>query len=414
MADSPRNALRAGLFIVGASLAALAVVVVISGPERFSTKTTYVAAFTLEDNLQGVRPGTDVRLGGVRVGSVSAVELDDAKSPPEFRVSMSVPARFKLGKGSTVAVEALIGSASLNITSVGDLSKPLGPDDVLRGQPSMITQFAKSAEKVDRILEDVRTRTLPRVEEAIAEYKLVATDAREKGLPAVANAADEGRKMLEHVRAQVQPVLDRYFGVADAAKAAATNIGDFIGPREDAPARDFRGTMSNLQSASSTLKTELPELTKRLREVLDQANDRMTALKGTVDDLRATVANAREITGDIRMLLEDNKGRIERIIASLEGTASNAKLFTAEVVRRPSRLIWRDDPKTQNNLDVYFSARRFAEGAQELNDAAANLRDLFKSGQIDDAELRRRLDALDGTFQRFQEVENRLYESVKK
>lgn len=407
-----RNAARAGLFIVASAIIALGVIVVISGPDRFTPKRGYVATFDINENLQGIRPGDQVRLGGIRVGAVTSVELNDSANPPIIEVGLSIPSKYTLKQGATVSVEALIGSASLNIDSLGT-GGTLPEGGRLDGTPSLLTRLGALGPKVESILEDVRTRTLPKAEAALDEYRGLAADARANTMPKLAATAEQAETSIRRVTAELDKILDAYYGVMADARTAVKNIGDFIGPGNGPASGDFKQTMSNLKDSTATLKTELPELTSRAKTLLDQINDRVTNLKTTVDDLKDTMANVRVVSADVRSLLTDNRGKLDRMIASLETTTANAKLFTAEVLRRPSRLLWRDDPKTTNNLSIYFTARDFADGAQDLNDATASLRDALKDPRISSEELQRRLDTLNSAFTRFSAVEEKLYKSVK-
>jgi len=284
---------------------------------------------------------------------------------------------------------------------------------VIQGAPSALTRLSQLAPKLDAILADVKSRTLPGIDRTIEEYRLVAADARAKNLPAIETAANTARQLLEDVRAQITPIIERYAGVTTAAQRAATNIGDFVGPGDGPASFDFRKSLANVKDATGTAKEQLPIITEKVKTVLDQLDERLTQLKGTADDLRTSMANAREATGEIREILVDSRTRIDRIVASVEATTNNAKAFSSEVLRRPSRLIWRDDAKTQNNLGVYQSARQFAEGAQELNDAAAMLRDALRDPRITDEELKRRVKLLETSFDKFGTVEEQLYNSVK-
>lgn len=406
------NALRSGVFIVAAAIISLAVVIVVSGPERFAAKTEYVVLFRIEDDLQGIRAGDEVRLGGLRVGTVKKVEVDAAKDPAEIRVIVALPAKYVLKQGATVSVGGLIGSAWLNIDALGT-GGILPPGGILTGGPSALTRLGLMAPKIEAALEDVRTKTLPLVDQAINEYRLLAADARQKSLPEVAAAAENARKLLEEARAQITPIIDRYFGTADAAKTALDNIAALVGPKGGQTNVDFQQTLSNLNQTTATLRDEVPEITARVKTALDQANERLANFKAISDDLKVVMANTKDISAEVRSVLLDNRAKIDRTLTSVEETARNARMFTAEILRRPSRLLWKDDPKTQGNLTVYHSAREFATGAQELNDAAASLRDALRDPRISEDELRRRVQLLEATFDRFNQVEDRLYRSIQ-
>ncbi len=399
---------------MSAALVCLAVVIVVSGPDRFASKTKYVAVFGVTDDLQGVRAGDEVRLGGVRVGNVKSVVVNTEIEVPDIRVTVMLPTKYVVREGATISVGGLIGSAWLNVDSLGASANSRLPEGgVIQGAPSALTRLSQLAPKLDAILADVKSRTLPGIDRTIEEYRLVAADARAKNLPAIETAANTARQLLEDVRAQITPIIERYAGVTTAAQRAATNIGDFVGPGDGPASFDFRKSLANVKDATGTAKEQLPIITEKVKTVLDQLDERLTQLKGTADDLRTSMANAREATGEIREILVDSRTRIDRIVASVEATTNNAKAFSSEVLRRPSRLIWRDDAKTQNNLGVYQSARQFAEGAQELNDAAAMLRDALRDPRITDEELKRRVKLLETSFDKFGTVEEQLYNSVK-
>jgi phospholipid/cholesterol/gamma-HCH transport system substrate-binding protein len=401
------NALRAGGLIIATALVSLGIVVVVSGPERFAAKADYTARFRLDQNVQGLRAGDDVRLGGVRIGSVKSIAVDDTPGTGGVRVVMALPTKYTFHRGATVAVEGLIGGVSLNITSVGDGLESkmpggsLDPADEFSGSPSLIENMSEAVEEAKKLT--------PKVDAAIEDFRQLAIAAKSKNLADIDVATNTANKLLEELRTALTTVVAKYNSVADEAKVTAKNFGDFIGPATGPATGDFHQSLANIRDATG----KFSPLAKKLDTALDSINARLDSLKGTADDLRSTIADTKDVTAEVKSILLDNRPRIDRIIASIEGTANNAKAFTAEVLHRPSRLIWRDDDKTRSNLDVYFTAREFSEGAAELNDAAASLRDAVKDPRLSADDLKQRVEILNATFDRFTQVQNKLYNSVK-
>src|SRR5581483_5724095 len=111
-----RNDLKAGIFIILAFLAALAVIVRIRDARLGAVQTREVA-FKLSDDLGGLRVGDDVRLGGFKIGTVEDVhphglETRDAR----MLVRISLPAEYTLHPNATVGVQSgLTGAVNLNI-----------------------------------------------------------------------------------------------------------------------------------------------------------------------------------------------------------------------------------------------------------------------------------------------------------
>lgn len=420
---SNRNSLRAGLFIVGAAILSLVVVILVTGPGLFEAKRDYTAEFAFDADMQGIKIGDDVRLAGIRVGSVQEVTILDggdeneaATHPttrPNVKVRLRIPKKYQLRQGATVSLNGgLVGGAVLNIDSIGTGPR-LRDGGHLIGQPSSISRLFGLAPKLDAMISGLQDDTIPQLNKAVDEYALLAADARKNTLPKATAAAESARATLEDFRARLTGIIDKYHAVADSGIKAANNVGDFIGPGDGPASGDFKKTMANVKDLTATAKTELPILSEKIKKVLDETEARIVELKSQLSSLKETIDNTRDATAGARSLLVDNRGKIDRIISSLEATMSNAKNFSAEVLRRPSRLLWKDDEKTQENLAVYHSARDFAEGAQELNDAVARLRDMLKDPRVSDKEIQKRIDALGASFDRFGEVEGRLYQSIK-
>ena len=101
------------------------------------------------------------------------------------------------------------------------------------------------------------------------------------------------------------------------------------------------------------------------------------------------------------------------MIASLKTTGDNLKFASAEIRRSPWRLLYKPGPGEMANLNLYDSARQFADGAGQLNDAATALRDALKDPSIDQASVQKLVDRLDKQFASFNEVEQQLWTQVK-
>lgn len=127
-------ALGAAVLAVAIAFAAFAVQ---STGTRLSAAPSYelIASFR---SAEGVRPGTEVRIGGVRVGTVSRMALD----PESFRaqVSVLVDQGLSLPDDSTIQVasEGLLGGTFIEILPGGS------PFDLEPGQMFQDTQSAVS------------------------------------------------------------------------------------------------------------------------------------------------------------------------------------------------------------------------------------------------------------------------------
>ena len=371
-----RNAFKAGLFIICSIVAIIAIILGIKGAGRvIEPLTNRQVQFTLKDDLAGLRRGDDVRLGGYRVGIIKNIEVVDVKdAEPYILVTFSLPDRYHLHDDSEVVVQSsLTGNPSLNIERVGGGAELA----VAKGQTSafnsLLSTLGDAAPEIKAVVTAVRTETIPRA-----------------------------NTLLTHVDSKIDPVTDHVVAVSTHADQTLVQARDLLGDTKP----DIRGTLKNLNGVTGTLKDKLPALIDKVHETIENT-------KGTLLDVKQIAANGKDISVAARSVLVGNRGKIESIISGLKTTSDNLKGASAEVRRSPWRLLYKPEPSEMANLNIYDSARQFAEGASDLSDAASSLRDALNDPQTDKATLQKLVQKLDDSFTGFHAVENKLWTTVK-
>src|SRR5215212_2111284 len=120
--NKERNALKAGLFIVVTVVLIFVIVVSIKGGARFAEpRQERAVAFKLTDDIGGLRPGDEVRVGGHKAGTIKDIEVVGIDTPePRLLVTFSLPVRYKLHADARVGVQTtLTGTSVLNIETLG-------------------------------------------------------------------------------------------------------------------------------------------------------------------------------------------------------------------------------------------------------------------------------------------------------
>jgi methyl-accepting chemotaxis protein len=284
-----------------------------------------------------------------------------------------VPKRFTMHKDAFVSVQSgVTGVSVLNFSSLGS-GDALGPDDSLMGHPSALTALLNSGTDISAVLHDVRTVTVPKLD-----------------------------SVIDNFHSQLDPILQHYYAVADMAKDALQQVRDLFGDTKT----DFRTTMANLRDATGTMKEKLPALMDKVSTAVSNTNDALV-------DVKQVAANGRQASAAARQILVDNRGKIDEMIASLKATGDNLKFASSEIRRSPWRLLYKPGPGEMANLNLYDSARQFAEGAGQLNDAATSLRDALKNPDVDQTQVQKLVDQLDKQFDNFNQVEQQLWTQVK-
>ena len=360
---------------------------------------TRTVSFRLTDDVGGLRVGDDVRVGGAKVGSVKSVDFVGLDTPdPRIAVAFTLPARFKLRENARVGVQVtLTGAPSLNVEGLG-AGREYAEADVIPGRPDPKSvllaglgdaagDITAAAKNVNAITVDVRQQTVPKANAALDAFK---------------GTGDSATALVGDVKQQVPGAVERYNGVTDKTSAMMQSVTDMIGPSTT----DWKGLLANLNQASGAVKDKLPGMLTKLEGSIDGATK-------SLEEVQRAVANTKDITESLKQVVGRNEGKLEGMIVSLKTTGDNLKAASSEIRRSPWRLLYKPAPNEVANLNVYDSARQFAEGANELNDAAAALRDALKTGGASEKEIQAMVNRLEQSFGKFREVEGRLWSEVK-
>jgi phospholipid/cholesterol/gamma-HCH transport system substrate-binding protein len=398
-----RNALRAGVFMVVSLALIIFVIVTISGAGKFTQSfTTYPIAFDLKADVGGLRAGDDVRIGGVKVGDVRDIQIDPARSM--VLVMIDVPSKYILTKDAAVRVQrGLTGSSSINVEGFGTGAE-LASNDYILGEPDqlggLLHQLAALKPDITTIVDNVK----------VASVKL-NTD-----LDKLANTSDsftttgmEATSTIQSLKVRIPEIIDRYETVVTAADRMLDAIRDFVGPSS----RDFHQTVANLNRITGDLKVQLPEVVQKLDAVLGKAGVVIDRASSAMVDIQATAKNLKSATGTLNSVLTDNRGKLNAIIAGLKSTSDNLKDASTEIRHSPWRLLYQPKDGEVANLNIYDSVRQFAEGANQLDDAATSLRDVLKDPNADPDQVKRMMGHLNDSFAQFQIVQSKLWQEIK-
>ncbi|MBV8779916.1 MAG: hypothetical protein JO353_00830, partial [Phycisphaerae bacterium] len=334
----------------------------------------HIIQFKLTDDIGGLSAGDDVRIGGAKVGVVRGVDIvpGDGKDPAtsHIDISISMPEDFVIRQDPQIVVQStLTGLSVVNFADLGH-GEAIAPDAVIHGGASGLTSFLASAAKIGIELTDT---TIPRI-----------------------------NHLVEHVDNKIDPIADKGTSLFDSLNSL---LADTHG--------DIRDTLKSLNAVAAKVRERVPALLDRAQSVLDQVHLAVGRTNDALVDLQATAAHTRDVTSSARDILIGNRGKIDAMIASLRTTSENLKGASAEIRRSPWRLLYHPSPGEMANLNLYDTARQFADGANNLSDAATALRDEVKAEPSDQQKVNELLKKLEDAFAHFSDVEQQLWTRVK-
>ncbi len=379
MTEDSRKATLAGLLILLSVFTAAGIIIATANTEALlREQSTYTVAFAAGSDVQGLDDKSTVRILGVDVGGVEKVTvLADDTGEPRVLVRFWLPEEYELREGAKVTVQSQItGGARLNIESLGE-GGALAAGDVLEGYTLTLGDVMAQL-----------TGLMPRAS---------------SGLESFTRTSDDIGAMVRDVHGKVDQVVERYDAVMKTADAALANARDILGDTKT----DIRGAMTNINQMTSTAAEQLPDVLKDARELMNRSRASLARLDPILDDTKAVSAQMRDT-------LNDNRANIDQTMTNLRRTSVELKGGVSEIRRAPWRLLKEPDAKDQRNLELYEAARRFADGAHDLQAAALSIELAAADPNTDPADLQDMRAQLADQIARFVEVRQKLWERFER
>ncbi len=400
VAERTRNNVRTGIFVTVALFLGMAIIIILTDPwdAIFSEKTTYSVVFDVTDGVKTLDEGADVRVGGLKRGSVNSVELtppDDSSEDDTytsvikvtFELDQSIPlfpdARIAVGAGligsdawldiidlgnrkvvkQPDGSEALVmlpmdqrvpEGAQLNGYTASMLASFLGLDDEeIKGNFSNTLQFFGSLET--KYQGDIKP-SLDNIKDISIDTKALIADIRKRweGCPEVGEGwGDKVNNIVEEARLGVE----QFHGAMKDGRELIADAKTVIGENKE----DFRTIVSNVKDTTEWVKTDL--------------QDRIVKI---ADDVQHFLDTGQEGLDGAIALLEDVKrdysgwsGDIDEALLNANLFAQQLKLAMIEIRHSPWKLLYQPSQQEFQHEMLYDSARAFALAAADLKSASA-------------------------------------------
>src|SRR6478735_7015617 len=157
---------KVGAFVL-AGLTAIGAVIFLIGDERqlFNSKAKYSAEF---EDVQGLRRGSPVRMGGVDIGTVVAVDYANAANDKNIHVRMSISVddarRIRKDSVATIEGKGLLGDKMIVITvgTIGQAQLPEGsvvPSRAAEDMSKLIGRISNISGQVEKVVTNLEHAT---------------------------------------------------------------------------------------------------------------------------------------------------------------------------------------------------------------------------------------------------------------
>jgi phospholipid/cholesterol/gamma-HCH transport system substrate-binding protein len=371
MTDRQRK-LSLGIFAVLALILLATLIVSFSSvPELFRRTNSYTVTFKDAPN---VRPGTPVRLSGIRVGEVKDISLDDAKGEAQVHIEIEKKYTVRQNEEPKLIIPVIGNDVSIDFKPKKIVppelpdTDPIPPGSVLQGtvEPTVNTLITRAAEVVpptQELLNDMR-KSLQRFEEVVQPTK---------------DALEEYRKLGNTANAQLP----------DLAKSLKGSSDDF-----GATAREWRKLGENLNVLLLANQDKLVKALDNVNLVLDRVLSVLS--EGNIKDVTAIIQNLRDISGRAVGITRNVQDASEHF----PSIAKNTDDLVKESQKTLKRLQVTLDKADAAMADVQKLSQQFGERGPSIAKNLDESMDKLNRTMTDVRELMRVIGQSDGTFKR--------------
>ena len=306
---------KVGAFTL-AGLSVVGLVVFMIGEERklFESKVLYNAQFS---EVQGLRRGSPVRMGGVDIGAVTEVGYGEVVTDRQIHVKMDVvkdeSRRIRQDSVATIEGKGLLGDKMIVITVGNEKLPPIPPggrvpskegDDLsaLMGKLGAITG------QVEKVVDNLEKTT--------------------------SSLADE--KLQSNLKSSVESMN----GILKSVDGGDGYVGKLIKSPEES--QRLSQVMQNLEGATAQLNKTTASINAILgrvehgpglaHEVLygEESSKAVSQFGGAADELRLTLKGIREGNGIARSVIYGDEGS-QQMVANLNQMSGDLKQIVADV-----------------------------------------------------------------------------------
>lgn len=362
--------LKVGIFVLLGLLFA-GVVIFLIGEERnlFATSVEFKTSFA---DVQGLKPGAPVRMGGLDVGQVSAVG-HDPKSPEDhtvyvtFWVKKSEASRVRTDTIAKLANKGLLGDKMLELAG--------GTDDVakehhhLTGEPpsDIFGTAGDLADKAGKVMDNVERATRPLADEklhrdfqdAIAALNHILNEiAHGKGYPNRLLSDPEEANRISKVVANLETATDETTSLVKDARGVVKDVKGVIGRVQYGPGFAHDVLYGEGPKGLNEFQSAANEVALMLRGVREGDSILHDVMYGGDKDGSQIVANLTDITRDVKAIVSDvraGKGTIGGLLVD-PSIYEDVKIVLGNVQRNDvlrslvRYSITQDQPKPEVNV----------------------------------------------------------------
>lgn len=327
---------KLGVFLVASLVLFTGTLIVFAGVSLSEQQDEYFIYY--EESVAGLEIGAPVKLAGVNVGTVQSIRVNpDNVEQVEVKVGLETGTPVKADTQAYLNLQGITGLQYVELRDSTKASKLLKPGDSITAGRSLLARFSGKGEemllKIDKVLDNVLVLTGEENQEKIAGALT--------HVESMVRSIDTMSVELAEVIVEVNSLLKENRRPIRRAISSVDNIAEKV---------------DVMVGSANVLLVELNKAIEgvRLAKTFEGINDTNSMIQGIFDDVQLgqTIENVTVTLGAMQLLLEQltqmmgqNQEQLRATMYNLRLSTESLKEFSRSVERRPSLLLFDENPK---------------------------------------------------------------------
>ncbi len=357
--------IKVGLFVL-VGLICIGVVIFLIGEDKqmFSDRVHFKTQFS---DVEGLKRGSPVRMGGINVGTVESLGYGTDPKDPEIYVEISIVARearrVRVDTIASIAGKGLLGDKMLEL-SVGSPDKPpLTPGSVIKNEEpqdytAMLDSLNRMTSKVEKVVGNLQVTT-----EGLAEQGF-QQDLKEamSSLNNILKSVDQGDGYAKRLLSDPEE--------ADRLSRVVANL--------EQTSQELNRTVRGVSTAVERVNAGPGFMHDLIYE--DDAGRALAQFGGAAEEVGNTLRGIREGSGMAKSVLYGDEGS-ERLMGNLNAMSGDLKEIVRDLKAGKGTLgallvdpsVYEDVKLLLGNVDRNQTLRALVRYSIKRDEAAPNI-----------------------------------------
>ncbi|MBX3379878.1 MAG: MCE family protein [Phycisphaeraceae bacterium] len=345
-----KYSILAGVFLLGSVALAIAVAFSLTSVLDWLTPANkFTVRFKMTEGAPGIKPDSQVTLGGQKVGTVTTVGFDETTT--HVLVGVRVSAAYPIFPNAVLGLERpLLGSQSwINISSVGSGDTKLASGGIIDGKPAggMLAQFGLSQDDVRKLL-DLTQDTISDINQLVE-----ANRSKIDGI-------------FDNVETITKSTREHWPKWVDQFDVTFANVSDFskqLGPM----AGNFNGKVDEFGKLLGNVNTVIDENRSNIQQTTSDA----AAIAANVRN--KTIPSVDNIVQSVEAWCATELPELRRSVGNLRLATEQAKRAIVEIRAQPWRLFFQPSKKELETDVLFWAANAYADAVSDLRAASEGM-----------------------------------------